>query len=156
MDDYKVHAPSKKAAQAITAAIKEAAEELGLTLNLKKCGTFTGNENSNTDSDDDDNVLGEEDIPFLPKVCEGYKYLVLIQLERDTALNSKKVEELVVEKCTEAIMTKLSPAQKITLLNTTVIPAATYITGNLYPNESRASTLKRCSDFDKSIRKILI
>ena len=37
-----------------------------------------------------------------------------------------------------------------------MIPAAVYITGNLFPNESRPSTLKRCSDLDKVIRKLLV
>ena len=42
------------------------------------------------------------------------------------------------------------------LYNSTVIPAATYVTGNLYPNESRPSTLKKCSDLDKTVRKLLV
>ena len=37
-----------------------------------------------------------------------------------------------------------------------MIPAATYITGNFYVRESRATALKNCSDLDKRIRKVLV
>lgn len=35
-------------------------------------------------------------------------------------------------------------------------PAATFIMGNIYPNEKRATTLKRCRDLDTEIRKRLV
>ena len=156
MDDFKIHAPTKKSADAISQAIKEAAEELGLSLNLRKCGIYSRDDEVQVEQQSGEEEEAEEDIPFLPTIREGYKYLGLQQLERDTLLNMKKVQELVTTKTEESVKTKLSPAQKIMLLNSTVIPAAVYITANLYPNESRASTLKKCRELDKSIRKILI
>ena len=65
-------------------------------------------------------------------------------------------EKITPEKATNIFSSKLASAQKIILYNNTIIPAAVYITGNLYPNESKASSLKRCSNIDKEIRKNLI
>lgn len=53
------------------------------------------------------------------------------------------------------MVTDLTPAQKVRLFNTTLAPAAVYVLGNLYPDESRATTLKKCRELDKEIRKIL-
>ena len=39
MDDYKTHAPSKRAAMLIKDALQKAAAEVGLSLNERKCGT---------------------------------------------------------------------------------------------------------------------
>ena len=155
MDDYKTHAPTKKSADLITNTLSGAAGELGLSLNIRKCGIYNTQLNQNHD-EQEENENEEIDLPFLPIVREGYKYLGLEQLERDTNLNASKVEEMVLERSGEIFNSKLAPAQKVLLFNSTVIPAAVYITGNLYPKEKRASTLKRCSDMDKMVRKILV
>ena len=97
MDDYKTHAPTKEAAALIKNALQSAAQEVGLALNLRKCGTYCRAQEQEPDNE----ALGDElDIPFLPVVREGYKYLGLHQLDRDTPLNAERVEEGVVRKTT--------------------------------------------------------
>lgn len=147
MDDIKAHAPTQTAANEITRVLIAAAAELGLGLNIRKCGNFTRNNANETE---------EYDIPFLPTVRESYKYLGLEQLERDTALNVKKVEEIVQRRTEEIFDSPLAPSQKIRLYNSTIVSAVVYITGNMYPDESRATTLHRCDELDKRVRKILV
>ncbi|XP_044578985.1 uncharacterized protein LOC123261458 [Cotesia glomerata] len=50
----------------------------------------------------------------------------------------------------------LSVSQMVTLYNTSVIPAAVYVLGNLYPQERRTTTLKKCRDLDGDVRKLFI
>ena len=102
-------------------------------------------------SQDDD-----EDMPFLPLVREGYKYLGLIQVERDTLLNFDRTKANITNKIVPILQSKLAPAQKIHMINTSVIPAILYVMGNIYLREARASTLAKCDDLDKEIRKLLV
>ncbi|XP_014227239.1 uncharacterized protein LOC106652661 [Trichogramma pretiosum] len=147
MDDIKAHAPTKKAAELIKNKLEKTSAELGLLLNVRKCGIYV----SQTTDDE-----AEEDIPFLSIVRDGYKYLGLQQTERDTPVNMATLTQILEQKLAEILTSKLSPSQKVTLINNTLIPAAVYATGNLYPNEARATTLKKCADVDKKIRKALI
>lgn len=72
---------------------------------------------------------------FLPEVRVGYKYLGITQLERDTGINGLMVREKVLVEVKKIMDSKLAVPQKIHLLNTSVVPAATYVLGNLYPQE---------------------
>ena len=150
MDDYKTHAPSKRAAMLIKDALQKAAAEVGLSLNERKCGTYCAAQ------EDDQQQEQEEDMPFLPVIREGYKYLDLHQLDRDAHLNLERLTDRTYSRTRKILDSTLSPAQKVQLYNSTVIPVAVYIMGNLYPNESRPTSLKRCRDLDKEIRKLLI
>lgn len=51
---------------------------------------------------------------------------------------------------------KLAAPQKIHLYNTSVVPAAAYILGNLYPNEQQRSSLLKCRKLDTEVRKVLV
>ena len=102
------------------------------------------------------NEEDDEDIPFLPRIREGYKYLGLIQTDRDTLSNIERVRQIVNERVEPILRSELSPAQKIHMLNTTVIPAILYVMGNVYLRESRASTLAKCKAIDSDIRKKLV
>ena len=146
MDDIKTHAPTKAVAEAINQKVENAAKEVGLQLNIQKCGIY--NHNSNQEDD--------EDMPFLPRVPDGYNYLGLVQTERDTFSNIERVRLIVDERVDPVLLSKLSPAQKIHMLNTTVIPAILYVMGNVYLRESRASTLAKCKAIDTEIRKKLV
>ncbi|CAB0030725.1 unnamed protein product [Trichogramma brassicae] len=147
MDDIKTHAPTKKATELIKSKLEKTSGELGLLLNVRKCGIYA----SQTTEEE-----AEEDIPFLPIVRDGYKYLGLHQTERDTPINMVTLTNKLEQKLAVILTSKLAPSQKVTLINNTLIPAAVYVTGNLYPDEARATTLKKCADVDKSIRKALI
>ena len=136
MDDYKTHAPSRQAAIVIKDTLINAAAEVGLSLNLRKCRTYSP-------TYEEEQIEEEIDIPFLPVIRDGYKYLGLYQLDRDTPLNFEKLIERVTMRTTDILRSKLSPAQKIALYNSTVIPVATYVTMNLYPNESRPNYAKK-------------
>lgn len=147
MDDIKCHAPNKKAIELITEQLEQGAREIGLKLNRAKCGLYT-REAANQE---------ERDIaPFLPEIREGYRYLGLHQLERDTLENYGAIEEKIEGKISEITASELTTSQKITLINSTVNPAANYIMGNIYPDEKRSTTLKRCRDMDLKIRKKLV
>ncbi|CAB0030726.1 unnamed protein product [Trichogramma brassicae] len=150
MDDIKTHAPTKKAAELIKRKLEDAAGEIGLTLNVEKCGVYVSGANDRLDEE------AEEEIPFLPTVRDGYKYLGLVQTERDSPMNLVKIIQNTEQKLTEVLTSQLAPNQKIQLINTTLKPAVVYVTGNLYPNESRATSLKNCHDIDKRIRKALV
>ena len=80
----------------------------------------------------------------------------LYQRERDDPINMEIIEERIVQKSSEIFSSELTSQQKRRLFNSTVIPAATYITGNATIQESVASTLLRCREIDGKIRKIAI
>ena len=86
MDDYKTRAPSRQAAIVIKDTLKNAVTEVGLSLNLRKCGTYSS-------TYEEKQVDEEMDIPFLPVIRDGYKYLGLYQLDRDTPLNFDRLIE---------------------------------------------------------------
>lgn len=146
MDDIKCHAPTKTSLKTITDALKKAAAEIGLALNTDKCGHYSRTEE-----------VGDGELePFLPQVRQGYKYLGLVQLEKDTEQNYKKIEEQLEDKLQLVFASQLTTSQKVALLNSTIIPAVTYVTANIFSDEKRSTTLKRCRDLDKNIRKKLV
>ena len=148
MDDIKIHTPTKASAEKITQTIKIAAAEVGLELNVMKSAVYNKN------------IIEEENLEaaasFLPVVQESHKYLGIKQVERDTNYNIKSLNEKIIETSIQIFTSKLSISQKVKLYSSTVPPAAIYITGNLYTNESRAITLKKCKDIDAEVRKMLV
>lgn len=86
----------------------------------------------------------------------GYKYLGITQLERDTGVNGPRVVDKVIEEVKGIIGSKLAVHQKIQLMNSSVVPAATYVLGNLYPQEQNRGTIKRCKELDTKIRVLLV
>ena len=83
MDDIKIHVPSKAAAEITTKELAKAAEEIGLKLNIKKCGYY------NQEEDQEDQVEDSDinSTQLLPRVTEYYKYLGLKQKERNEQIN---------------------------------------------------------------------
>lgn len=148
MDDIKCHSNTKQGMKIITDQLRKAAEEIGLFLNDTKCGVYCKGV-----IQDEEN---ENDVPFLPEVREGYKYLGLEQLERDTTKNLESIKEKITNKTRTIFSSKLTSHQKIKLFNCTVIPAAIYVLGNMYADEKRATSLKNCRDIDTEIRNILV
>lgn len=166
MDDFKCHAPSEKGLREMTRILRAAAGELGLSLNLNKCGSYNREDHQRREverRERGDLAEGQEEPEpeaegalFLPRIREGYKYLGIYPLERDTELNHQLVAQRVSQQAQTILESKLAPAQKVALFNSALVPAAVYVLGNLYPNESRATTLKKCRDLDREIRKILV
>ncbi|XP_044750658.1 uncharacterized protein LOC123310992 [Coccinella septempunctata] len=144
MDDIKCHVKTKKALKTVTDEIRRSGEEIGLVLNTTKCGRYC-----RVDDEDDHNA------PFLPQIREGYKYLGLEQLERDSARNYDTTEEKILKETEKIFRSPLTVPQKVHLFNTATVPSAIYVLGNIYPDEKRSTTLKKCRDLDKAIRKIL-
>lgn len=145
VDDIKCHAPTKKSLKTITNKLASAAAEVGLSLNTAKCGHYSRTAE-----------VGNGDLePFLPQVRQGYKYLGLIQLEKDTEENYNKMEIQLEEKLNLVLGSQLTTAQKVTLLNSSVM-TVTYVTANIFSDEKRSTTLKRCRNLDKNIRKNLV
>ncbi|XP_050295823.1 uncharacterized protein LOC126735768 [Anthonomus grandis grandis] len=101
MDDIKCHAPTKKAIDLISKELEQSALEIGLKLNLGKCG-FYSREASNHEENDS--------APFIPQVREGYKYLGLHQLERDTLENYESIQGKISEKLMEVVKSDLTTA----------------------------------------------
>lgn len=93
---------------------------------------------------------------FLPEIREKYKYLGLEQLDTDSKDNYDNITKKMEETVGKIMRSELSASQKITLLNTTAIPAVDYVTANIYAKEKRATSLKRCREMDSRIRKILV
>uniref|UniRef100_A0AC35TYX8 Reverse transcriptase domain-containing protein n=1 Tax=Rhabditophanes sp. KR3021 TaxID=114890 RepID=A0AC35TYX8_9BILA len=111
MDDLKAHSPNLDGLKRMTTLIEEGAAELCLKLNKKKCGYYTREE-------EPEEMDAEEDRQFLPKVREGYKYLGLIQLEKDIPeANFKRMEEKYLERTTAILGSKLTTNQKRKLYN---------------------------------------
>ncbi|XP_044750696.1 uncharacterized protein LOC123311016 [Coccinella septempunctata] len=148
MDDFKCHTATKKGLKILTEELRRSARELGLVLNENKCGFYSGGRQVQD---------GEDEEPsFLPEVRRGYKYLGLEQLERDTKNNFETIEEKIKQLTSKICKSQLTTGQKAKLFNSTVVSSAIYVMGNIYPDEKRASTLKRCRDLDKEVRKILV
>lgn len=131
MDDIKCHTHTQQAMETITEKLRQGAEELGLTLNINKCGTY----NNNKTDEEHDNTS------FIPQIKTGYKYLD---------------QGKIITKTRELLDSKLTTHQKRKIYNSSIIPAAIYITGNIYPNELIETTLKKCRDMDTAIRKIAV
>ena len=127
----------------ITTELQRGLKELGLELNLRKCATFS--------SDADDNNECE-----IPRLEDCYRYLGLYQTERDTIHNITDVSRRAIEKAEEILQSGLTTRQKQELYNSTVVPTAVYVTGNLYPEEGVRSTLVRCREIDMAIRKLAV
>lgn len=147
MDDIKCHAPNKEAIRAITTTLEDYSRQLGLELNLGKCGHYCSAVGEGEENDVVDRI---------PAVKTGYKYLGLIQTERDTAENFDILEDKVTAKASEILASKLTTDQKRRLFNSCVIPAAVYVTGNAYPTNSVQGILKRCRDLALKIRKLMV
>ena len=73
MDDYKTHASSKKAAECIKNTLVQTAGEIGLSFNIRKCGTYSA-------SQEDEQQFEEAEILFLLIIRKGYEYLGLYTL----------------------------------------------------------------------------
>ncbi|XP_044750656.1 uncharacterized protein LOC123310991 [Coccinella septempunctata] len=146
MDDFKCHTSSKKGLKTLTQEIERSAAELGLKLNREKCGMYSRVTEP----------IEEEETPFLPAVRNGYKYLGIEQLERDINTNYETVKAKAIQTTEQIFKSPLTTPQKAQLFNSTVIPSIIYIMGNLYPDEKRATTLKKCRDLDKEVRKVLV
>ncbi|KAG5874111.1 hypothetical protein JTB14_015031 [Gonioctena quinquepunctata] len=93
MDDIKCHANTKQSMKLITNELKKASAEVGLALNEGKCEIYTCNGMQFQEE--------EDDTPFLPEVREGYTYLGLDQLERDTSRNLENIKTKMITKTTE-------------------------------------------------------
>ncbi|XP_045470576.1 uncharacterized protein LOC123677890 [Harmonia axyridis] len=146
MDDFKCHTSSKKGLKTLTQELERSTAELGLRLNTEKCGMYSRVTEP----------IKEEETPFLPAVRNGYKYLGIEQLERDTTTNFETVSMKAIQTTEQIFKSSLTTPQRAHLFNSTVIPSIIYVMGNLYPDEKRATTLKKCRDLDKEVRKILI
>uniref|UniRef100_A0AC35UEC5 Reverse transcriptase domain-containing protein n=1 Tax=Rhabditophanes sp. KR3021 TaxID=114890 RepID=A0AC35UEC5_9BILA len=152
MDDIKVHSPNMEGLNMMTKMIEGGAAELGLKLNRRKCGHFARNR-----VEAEGNGDGDEESQFLPEVKRGYKYLGIIQLERDDAEgNFEKMSAKYLERTQTILESCLTINQKRRLYNTAVIPAGIYVTGNLFPEERVASTLLRCRRIDLEVRKMAV
>ena len=154
MDDIKVHGPTRSSIRAIVGCIEGCAGEVGLKMNIRKCGVYC-----RCDEEEDENSnCGEEEegAAFLPRVREGYKYLGIVQLELDTEINIQTVTTKTMEGIKGILESRITPAQKIHLINTTVVTAATYVLGNMFTHMKRVSVLRRCREIDKEIRKLLV
>nr|XP_022903143.1 uncharacterized protein LOC111415615 [Onthophagus taurus] len=143
MDDIKVHTGNQKAASAITEMLRTAAQELGLSLNVAKCAVY-GRNLKPEEVDDMD----------LPYVDTNYKHLGLFQIERDQNVNIEVLEEKILRQAKTIMESRLSSFQKRAIFNSTTIPAAIYVTGNVLLQESVATTLLTCESLDKEIGKI--
>lgn len=97
-----------------------------------------------------------EDQLFIPRARQAYKYLGILKLGRDGSENVLKVENRLVGLVEKILKSGLSVAQMSHVFNSTVIPSAVYVLGNLYPNLPRKSLLKKCDGIDKKIRKIMV
>ncbi|XP_063915482.1 uncharacterized protein LOC135131601 [Zophobas morio] len=148
MDDIKCHAPNNRSTRAIMAMLEESARALGLELNLGKCGHYCRLQKADEEGGDDDDLI--------PAVKNGYKYLGLIQTERDSPENFNILEEKILAKAEEILSSNLTTAQKRRIFNSCVIPAAVYVTGNIMPNSSVQGTLRACRALDLKIRKHMV
>lgn len=166
MDDIKVHAPTKEGVDVITETLSAAASEVGLHLNMGKCGHYVGmrerdrvrlmEAEAEQNGEEGDEDLSRDEAVFLPEVREGYKYLGITQLERDTGVNGPRIQAKIMDEVQRVLASNLAVPQKVQLLNTAVVPAATYVLGNIYPQEQNRATLKRCRDLDTAIRVTLV
>ncbi|XP_045470568.1 uncharacterized protein LOC123677883 [Harmonia axyridis] len=148
MDDIKCHANTKQSMKIITKELEKCSAEIGLSLNVNKCGIYSRN---GLEPQED-----VHDVHFLPEIREGYRYLGLAQLERDTTDNLENITEKIKKKSETIFGSNLTTRQKIQLFNSSIIPAAIYVLGNLFPEEKRATTLKNCRDLDTMFRKMLV
>lgn len=151
MDDIKVHSPTQLGLELRTAAIETAGEELGLALNQRKSEMFVGRQVGG----DEEAIQDHEESMFLPAVRSGYKYLGIVQLERDTSVNEAMVKEKVLDLTNKIFAPDLAVPQKVRLYNTAAIPALVYVIDNLYSADRAATVLVRCREMDKKVRKVL-
>lgn len=143
MDDIKCHTNNKTTAELVTKKLVKYAKEIGLEINEQKCAIHSNNKDESTQS-------------MLPEVNKAYKYLGLKQTDKDTEENVNDLNKKIIEKAETIMQSHLTTWQKKEIFNSTIIPAATYITGNLSPEEGVRKTLVKCRKMDDDIRKIAV
>ena len=145
MDDIKCHTNTKAALDRVTKIIRDGAAELGLELNVAKSAIHVERDDENTA------IEGE-----IPHIQEAYKYLGIHQTSRDTKKNYSKIQEKIVLKAKQIFSSGLTSNQKMRAFNSTVIPMAVYVVGNLSAEESVATTLLNCKKLDQEVRQIAV
>uniref|UniRef100_A0AAF5DMQ7 Reverse transcriptase domain-containing protein n=2 Tax=Strongyloides stercoralis TaxID=6248 RepID=A0AAF5DMQ7_STRER len=146
MDDLKWFSPNQEGMKLGSKILKESALELTLHLNEKKCGYY--NESDVTDEN--------EKQFFIPKIRKAYKYLGLMQKDKDVEENYEILEEKLKERTRKILSSHLTTHQKQMIYNGSVVTSAVYVLGNLSPKESIESTLKKANNLDIQLRKIAV
>lgn len=92
----------------------------------------------------DENAEADE-LMLLTHVRQGYTYLGIDHLERDRGQQRSR----------KFFTSSLAVPQMMKLFNTTTVPAATYVLGNLYPREKWSATMFKSRNMDKDLRGVL-
>ena len=161
MDDLKLYASSEENLTKLMKVVESVSTAINMKMNTKKCAVahFIPKrlqqkqvKRKNTTSTDE--VLG------FPTVDGGspYKYL---GMEQSIGMEESEAWKRVEERCCKTVKqiwnSDLTYRQKINAYNTTVIPALTYVVGNIIKGSGTyASVLKRGKKFDIQVRKTLV
>lgn len=156
MDDIKLHAATKKGLAAAIGCVRECANEVGLEMNNKKCGVYTTCAEEMEEGEEGGAAVEREDAAFLPRIRDGYKYLGIIQLDLDTEINIDLIKEKTLAKVRDILSSKLAASQKIYLISSTAVSAATYVLGNSFSAKKRTTIMRICKELDTVIRRLLV
>ncbi|KAG0435891.1 hypothetical protein DMUE_4487 [Dictyocoela muelleri] len=135
IDDVKLFSDKENDLQLLLNKSKDALENIGMNLNIKKCG-------SNTDV-----MISEQSIQ-----TDTYKYLGMIETSKnkDCEINLRIIENKILKRVEYVLKTSLYSKNKVTALNEYALSVLNYFVGLINMDD------KFCIELDNKIRKLMI
>lgn len=161
MDDLKLYGSSAKNLTELLKVVESISTAINMKMNTKKCAVahFIPRKVRKKQVVDGNTASAVEILGF-PTIDGGslYKYLGMEQaIGIGESEAWKRVEERCCKTARQIWTSDLTFRQKVNAYNTTVIPALTYVVGNIIKGKGTyASVLKRGNKFDIKVRKILV
>lgn len=145
MDDLKLYGRTRDKLQGLFKATETATRAIGMRMNIRKTAASTTITPASTD----------EPIPIIGE-RGSYKYLGIHQrISTNTRQNQEELKKKIIERANGICASQLTFRQKITALNTTVLPMARYSFMNSMSQGKFLSEVKHSREMDGKLRNIL-
>uniref|UniRef100_A0AAF5DM59 Reverse transcriptase domain-containing protein n=1 Tax=Strongyloides stercoralis TaxID=6248 RepID=A0AAF5DM59_STRER len=149
MDDLKWYSMGKNELEAMIEILMKISNEIGMEVNRSKCAIVELNGAKNT--------IKENELDFTV-LNSFYKYLGIYQNKNgysDMTCTLNNVVEKSLLKVKEILASPLNSSQVIKAINTTIIPAISYILLGCHGQEDMKIILKNAENIDSMIRRLM-
>uniref|UniRef100_A0A0K0ELP3 DNA-directed DNA polymerase n=1 Tax=Strongyloides stercoralis TaxID=6248 RepID=A0A0K0ELP3_STRER len=145
VDDVKMFASTKEDLKRMKKLFIEVGKEMGLQLNLSKCGVIPSIQEGVSLIDD------------VVQLDTAYKYLGMPEIGRGIDLDNLRVtlSNKVISKTASIFQSCLSTGQKVKLYNISIVPAVQYIVMHSVASVSMRKMIALCKYLDKCVYKVL-
>ncbi len=162
MDDLKLYASSPENLTKLLKVVESISTAINMKMNTKKCAVahFIPRKLQKANQVGKKNTASTDESLSFPTLDAGalYKYL---GVEQEIGMKESDVWKRVTDKCCKTVTqiwdSNLTYRQKVNAYNTTVIPALTYVVGNIIKGSGKYSSVQtRGRKFDIKVRKTLV